>query len=426
MICSRSALDPWSDWDSWPKWVTADELRRDVEGLAAESKHEAVPAYLLARHPSLARPREWSALCVASSVRDQIPDAELSEWTEQLAQASISLEILSGDGDPHRCIPGAAERARIDAWLKQQAAAIEAAKAEDQLAGREKAELDKQVEFEVRRGCGLRACWPGVTSAFRRGDIIYHPPPPDLSTQPGVAVVFDVEYDYGGSGHGGGGRVPARELAVLFWDVDRLAFTRQRWLYHHKTRGFTLMPPCCGRGAECPHLQSSGNDPQWPNGDPLDLASIRTIPQAFAVLLSKLLYQRPWQQRRKCEADFKVLLGKFYTDPSSSNEAVVQAEPLNEAYKEYESASHETAGSVGAESESDEMSRSDSEASEMVVNSDSEVSICEDGPDGRGTFLDSDDAWNPWSDAEDEPAVEADEPPGGYTFRIGPLGLDVM
>lgn len=107
----------------------------------------------------------------------------------------------------------------------------------------------------------------------------------------------------------------------------------------------------------------------------------------------------------------------------------METKPLNEACREVGSASHETAGSVGAESEGDENeSETDDrpEASEMVTNSDGEVSVCEDGPDGSGTFLDSDDAWNPWSDAEDEPAVEVDEPPGGYTFRIGPLGLDVM
>ena len=51
---------------------------------------------------------------------------------------------------------------------------------------------------------------------------------------------------------------------------------------------FTLFPPCCGRGAACPHLLLTielGPRWQWPNGDDLDLRVLQAIPAAFAGVL---------------------------------------------------------------------------------------------------------------------------------------------
>ena len=426
MICSRAALDPWAECKSCPQWLTVDELRHKVSQLATLADSAARPQLTVQLVRNCQHRTQPSILCLASSVHDQVSDAELSQWTEQLAQASVSLEILSGASDRHHCLPSAAERSRVDAWLAQQAAAIEADHADWEASRQAKAKLDMQSEFEARRGCGLRACSPGVTSQFRRGDIIYHAPSSDTNIPSRIGVVFTVERSYGGSGHGGGGCVPTGKLSLLLWDPESRRFVRCLPVDSQQARGFSLMPPCCGRGAVCPHLVQSAPDRQWPNGDALDLEAISPIPQAFASLLRNELRQPRLQQQRALEAEFKTLLALTQLPPEAAC-SDLGAEPLDEAGREVESASHGSAGSVaGAESESNEKNGSDSEASEMGTDSDGEVLICKDGPDDSAAFCDSDDAWTTWSDAEDEPAVEPDKPSGGYTFRIGPLGLDLM
>ena len=77
---------------------------------------------------------------------------------------------------------------------------------------------------------------------------------------------------------------------------------------------FTLFPPCCGRGAACPHLLLTielGRW-QWPNGDDLDLRVLQAIPAAFAGVLRNEM-QHGWQQRRAAQEMYKTLLGSHYT-----------------------------------------------------------------------------------------------------------------
>ena len=51
----------------------------------------------------------------------------------------------------------------------------------------------------------------------------------EFATAPGVAVVLEVQRDdCGGCEYGGGGRVPTGELQFLWWDIERLTFTRSQ------------------------------------------------------------------------------------------------------------------------------------------------------------------------------------------------------
>ena len=167
-------------------WVTVDELRREIKSLAS-CKHlqlEPLPVYLLERSAFELR-RDGRAIFVAGNVRRHVSDGELRTWQEQLEPASIRLIILQGDSG--KCNPDAAQIADIGLHLQQQAELLQDAELQWEATRKEKAELDQHVKFEVRRGCGLRVCWPGATSALRVGDLVYVAPPLDRSTLPGVA-----------------------------------------------------------------------------------------------------------------------------------------------------------------------------------------------------------------------------------------------
>jgi hypothetical protein len=167
-------------------WVTVDELRREIKSLAS-CKHlqpEPLPVYLLERSAFELR-RDGRAIFVAGNVRRHVSEGELRTWQEQLEPASTRLIILQGDSG--KCNPDAAQIADIGLHLQQQAELLQDAELQWEATRKEKAELDQHVKFEVRRGCGLRVCWPGATSALRVGDLVYVAPPPDRSTLPGVA-----------------------------------------------------------------------------------------------------------------------------------------------------------------------------------------------------------------------------------------------
>ena len=74
-----------------------------------------------------------------------------------------------------------------------------------------------------------------------------------------------------------------------------------------------MFPPCCGRGAACPHLLLATDRRQWPNGDDLDLRVLQAIPEAFAGVLRNELQQSGWQQRWATLEMYKTLLGSHYT-----------------------------------------------------------------------------------------------------------------
>jgi len=104
--------------------------------------------------------------------------------------------------------------------------------------------------------------------------------------------------------------IPTGEVDLLQWNLRTLKFGR----YDRDMRacdGWSLFPPCCGRGAACEHLHWPNGDLQWPNGDYLDLRVLRPIPEAFAGMLQGSPSQRALQEI------FKALLGPHYIPPPS-------------------------------------------------------------------------------------------------------------
>ena len=234
------------------------------------------------------------------------------------------------------------------------------ARAEWEAERREKAALDQQVRFEAQRGCGLRLREPGVRSQFREGDIVYHPPPPDRSTQGAVAVVFKV-HRLPFAPH-----LPIGEFNLLTWDVQRLKFARlERDVLD---RDFVLFPPCCGRGAACEHLLlTQFGRWQWPNGDDLDLRVLRPIPETFSGLLNNELRAVSWQERRALQETFKTLLGPHYRPATAA------------------ASSAGASSSVGAPVHEHEHTH----AQEHEHPSDGEVSVCDEPPDDANMYYDS-------------------------------------
>jgi len=214
-------------------------------------------------------------------------------------------QVLQGESPV--CDFSKSERASRDAMLAELKAAFEA----EQAAVKEHGFLCSLATYEAEKGCGLRIHKPlkgcfNPRSALRRGDIVYHHPPRP-SARPGIAVVFAVGHGYGGSSGGYGGLVRNGQLHLLMWDELLSKFTRCPHVSQADSVGWQLMPPCCGRGVHCPHLQASA-DPQWPNGDELDLSLLIGIPGEFVRLLDNELRQPGRQQQQALRAHFKMLL----------------------------------------------------------------------------------------------------------------------
>ena len=262
-------------------WLTLDELRRHLTGLLTGDG--PVPAYLLCRGAESVG--DGRAICVAGDVRSHVPAAVLEEWTESLRRRGIEFQI--GQGDARECIYDADQdmimRSHVArAYFRRHRAETEWAKLEA-----ESRQLQEQVEWEalIRHSCGERLYERGMRPAFRVGDIVYHPPP-NSSTQHGVAVIEWVGRRASAERNevtDACVRVPTGELRLLMWDTRRRCFDgRVLKTDIGGDRDWTLLPPCCGRGADCPQLTLAlPGERQWPNGDPLVVSDIEPIPRAF-------------------------------------------------------------------------------------------------------------------------------------------------
>ena len=301
-------------------WVTVEHVQQMVTQelphpgcltrTQASLSTRAVPAYLLDRTVQDDRPLDFGynfgrVICLPGAVRSHVAADQLAEYAERLACSGTLVEILSGDSC--ECTLGPDVLTRRDAHITRHAQVVkqahEVAKQEWLLARQGESDwialnqpgrrdLDEQVQFEASRGCGQRnPSLDGTRSKphqqLREGDIVYHPPRTGFSganepswyadefetytgcsTQPYVAVVVKVhrkEVYFEGVGRRA---IPFGGVDLLHWDLDRLQFGRVR---QEVKMPFTLFPPCCGRGAACPHLLLTielGRW-QWPNGDDL-------------------------------------------------------------------------------------------------------------------------------------------------------------
>ena len=301
--------------------MTIAELREGVEQLIRRDTPKVVPVYLLDRAGSSVMPgfEAGSVICIAGEVRNHVSASELASWAEKLARCSIFLQVLSANTPELQA--DAHELQAKQAHLEQQSPLLEAADADWEACRAQMAKWTQQVEAEARRGCGTRrdglqvfGGGQGWHSAKRVGDLVYMPPR-DSTTQHGIGVITQV---WEGVGMGGedvpeGWEVPRRgsglmltgDIDVLIWDTEKLSFEQ---VFRHQCEGhWELLPPCCGRGVACPHLQQK-HLPQWGNGEPMELSILEPIPRAFL----KWYRQAAGRQRRVAvEAAFPKHLWTF-------------------------------------------------------------------------------------------------------------------
>ena len=162
------------------------------------------------------------------------------------------------------------------------------------------------------------------------------------------------------------------QLHLLMWDELLSKFTRCPHVSQADSVGWQLMPPCCGRGAHCPHLQASV-DPQWPNGDELDLSLLTGIPGEFVRLLDNELQQPGRQQQQALRAHFKTLVQlSGAVDEPDENESLSANAPKRQRVVHGSGCM----APIASESESDFESGSDCESE-----SGSDVSLLDVGPD---------------------------------------------
>ena len=240
-------------------------------------RDDAQPAYLLGRSGAGERPDFSRILCLAGGVRSHVTVSELGEWAAALERNSISLEVL--DGQACELVLDGAEWLRIQAQLAEAAVAFEQASAAWEETREQASAWTREVEHAARHGCGRRVpADPCVSPSFRAYDLLYLPPPSGDLMQPGVIAL--VVHVCAAFGMGAPGRVPTGDIDVIHFDCSTRKFSQE--LQRVRDVGWELMPPCCGRGAACPHLGRMAPEArQWRSGEHMDIRSLLDIPRAL-------------------------------------------------------------------------------------------------------------------------------------------------
>ena len=119
-------------------------------------------------------------------------------------------------------------------------------------------------------------------------------------------MVLEVESAFG---FGAEFSVPTGQLRLLPWDVQNLKFCSS---LRCSDQMVVLLPPCCGRGADCPHLSIFAEPRQWPDGHEMDLNMLLPIPASLASYLRTELRQPRLKQQQEMEMGFKTLLGTHF------------------------------------------------------------------------------------------------------------------
>ena len=353
-------------------WLTIDELRSQVQRLAEPNSSrrcvEALPVYLLNRLDDDVVdefPHDGRVIRVQRAVRDHVSPEELALWAEILAPKSIMLQILSGR------VPWAADDASCQSHLASQ----EAAHAERSAPWKAARVWTLQSAFEAKFGCGLRLrqCdYAMAVPALRDGDIVYAAPQVKGGqfSQPGVAVVTRICRVVGA--HQG---CRTGDVDLVAWDLDKGVLTSVK---REVPEDFvSLLPPCCGAGASCPHLQETM---QWPNGDPMsrdDLEKLAQIPFQYSARFSSNAI--PSRKRTISEDDHTAMkrMRATYVPSFFKNE-------IRRSMIKAHGAARMEIVYAGFRTGLADMLRQKGEASGEISESDDEVSICmipSDGPD---------------------------------------------
>ena len=143
--------------------------------------------------------------------------------------------------------------------------------------------------FVYESECGVRAghqflCPGQIVSVYGDAEQTHKiiSLPTHRATQPQVAIVFSVETTpcLVQMAHVG---VQTGRARFYYWDLQAQKFSHSQLC---DAAALTRLPPCCGRGAACPHLRATER-PLWQNGDEMDLGSIDQIPNMWAQLLAQ-------------------------------------------------------------------------------------------------------------------------------------------
>ena len=289
-------------------WLTVEQLEQMVRDIVIEDVQackelfeEPVPTILLDRTEPLSWPH-GRVVQISGFVRQLVSASRLQEWKAFLADATL-LQVLVSDADA--CDPSVDEEAACQDHLTRWRAMRDTRGAEQAAVRDERAQLNALALHEARKGCGSRiGCESGIElnskPAIGMGDLVYYDPPSacERTTTPTVGIVTKVHYHGGTYGQGFGSLPPilspSGEIDLAVWSTSEHKFCTRNFV---SNKGFILMPPCCGRGARCPHLASQ--DPalrQWPNGDPLDLDDLKQCMITWKNTIKEAAYMT-WRRR---------------------------------------------------------------------------------------------------------------------------------
>ena len=274
---ARSCLvDQWSN-ESEIRRVVTNALANYARGAAVNCAGvDPIPEYLIDRHMDPLANGDF--IRISGSVRRLVDTDELAEWASAFSRYSTVFQVLASDSDSSNDPSPSEEKALITHTAHARKAAREWG-----CTVRERSRLDVQVRFDAHRGCGTRIMpgWPTTRSAPVLGDIMYCQPNAQGGA-PGIGVVINVCQRHG-QGVGHAGLVCTGTVHMDFWDRGARSFSTR---LDCDLSDFVLLPPCCGRGANCPHLLGlPEGERQYPNGDALQLSDLSPIPGAFRAKL---------------------------------------------------------------------------------------------------------------------------------------------
>ena len=200
-------VEPWRR--SEPEWVLLEELPHKLALLARVPCEEPLPAFLLSRRSVLTSHAGGNSyhleehehgrgvVCLPVVVHELVSADQIAAWSEHLAAVSIRLEVFDAVGDlcvleeiskvslisqsssnlplaattkcdSLMCVPNVQTKARIDAYLAEQARLIEADIAQELKESHERQQVHLAFKRQAQLGCG-------EVVPFRVGRLVYIP-----------------------------------------------------------------------------------------------------------------------------------------------------------------------------------------------------------------------------------------------------------